>query len=93
MRWQHFIVKCVSPNKSLDGGADYAGEQKQGGDQDMKEGQRGEGHSWRQVSVLWDVNVNHKCLRDEREDRLADISVKSMGLDHLTLELLIFHTW
>lgn len=75
--WLHF----VSPNKSLDSGAHYAGEQEEGGDQDMKEGQRGKGHSWWQIGILWDVNMNHKCLQDKREDRTVEVSLKSMGLD------------
>lgn len=34
----------------------------------MKQGQGGKGHSWRQISVLRDVNVNHKRLREEEEE-------------------------
>lgn len=70
----HSTVKTLvsfSPNKSLDGGAHHAGEQEEGGDQDVKEGQRGKGHSWGQISVLGDVNMNHKRLQNEREDRMA----------------------
>ena len=60
-----------SPNKSLDGGAHHAGEQEEGGDQDVEEGQGGKGHRWRQIRVLRDVNVNHKRLRGETENRTA----------------------
>ncbi len=69
----HSAIKpffSFSPNKSLDSGAHHAGEQEEGGDQDVKEGQRGKGHSWGQISVLGDVNMNHKRLQDEREHRM-----------------------
>lgn len=78
------------PNKGLDGGAHNTGEQEEGGDQDVKEGQRGKGHSWGQISVLWDVNMNHKRLQDESEDRAAEVRLKSLELDPLTLGLLTF---
>ncbi len=69
------IVKTYfsfSPNKGLDGGAHHAGKQEEWGDQDVKEGQRGKGHSWGQISVLGDVNMNHKRLRNEREHRMKE---------------------
>lgn len=47
----------------------------------MKEGQRGKGHSWGQISVLGDVNMNHKCLQSEREDRMAEVGLNSTDLD------------
>lgn len=70
--------ECLSPNKSLDGGAHHAGEQEEWGDQDVKQGQGGKGHSWRQIGVLRDVNMNHKRLQKEREDRAAQGQLKQI---------------
>lgn len=61
----------VLPNESLDGGAHHAGEQEEGGDQDVEEGQGGKGHSWGQIGVLRDVNVDHKRLRSDGEERTS----------------------
>ena len=52
----------------------------------MKEGQRGKGHSWGQVSVLRDVDVNHKRLPDERRERMMKVSLNSMDLQHGTVK-------
>ena len=46
----------------------------------MKEGQRGKGHSWGQVSVLRDVDVNHERLQDKRRNRMMEVSLNSMDL-------------
>lgn len=48
----------------------------------MEERQRGKGHSWGQISVIRDVNMNHNRLQDEREDRTTEVSLNSMDLDH-----------
>lgn len=68
----------LSPNKSLDGGAHHAGEQEEWGDQDVKQGQGGKRNSWRQIGVLRDVNMNHKRLQKEREDRAAQGQLKRL---------------
>ncbi|TNN59792.1 hypothetical protein EYF80_029977 [Liparis tanakae] len=67
--------------RSLHGGAHHAGQQEEGGDQDVKEGQRGKGHSWGEISVLGDVNMNHKRLQEERKDHMVMVSLSSMDLD------------
>lgn len=64
-----------SPNQGLDSGAHHAGEEEEGCDQDVKKGQRGKGHSWWQISVLWDVDVNHKCLQVQKEHIMGKVSL------------------
>lgn len=80
-RGSSYALFRSSPNESLDGGAHHAGEQEEGRDQDVEEGQRGKGHSWRQIGVLREVNVDHERLRDERRRR-----TKSLALDPSILQ-------
>lgn len=61
----------TSPNERLDSGAHHAGQEEEGRDQDVEEGQGGEGHGWRQVAVLRNVDVDHKRLQDHRGIRLV----------------------
>lgn len=65
-----------SPYESLDGGAHDAGEEEEGRDQDVKEGQGGKGHSWGQIGVLGDVDVDHKRLQGHRKDTESWVSLK-----------------
>lgn len=65
-----------SPHESLDGGAHDAGEEEEGRDQDVKEGQGGKGHSWGQIGVLGDVDVDHERLRGHRKDTVSKVSLK-----------------
>lgn len=59
------IVWSSSPDQGLDGGAYHAGQQKEGGDQDVKEREGGEGHGGGQVGVLRDVDMHYERLRGE----------------------------
>lgn len=61
-------VKTIgySPDQGLDCGAQHAGEQEEGRDQDVEEGQGGERHIWGQLVVGRDVDVDYKCLQDKR---------------------------
>lgn len=60
-----------SPDQGLDRGPYHAGEQEERSDQDVEQGQGGEGYSRGQVSLLRDVHMDHKRLEanDERREK------------------------